>query len=131
MKFERGPTLATMAVASVTLFALAAACSGRGEEELAARGRLIADARACVSCHTADGSSSVGPTWKGLFGSKVPLDDGSETIANDAYLRESMLEPSAKTVRDFEKGRMETVIKPGSLSDEEIRALIAYIKTLR
>lgn len=117
-------------ILATSLLSLAAACAA-DTDELAVKGRAIAERRACVSCHSVDGSSSVGPTWKGLYGSRVPLDDGTEVTANDSYLSESMLYPSAKTVREFEKGRMETVIKPGSLSDEEVRALIAYIKSLR
>lgn len=117
-------------VIGTALLSLGAAC-GADIDEAAVAGKAIATRRACVSCHSVDGSASVGPTWKNLYGSTVPLDDGSEVVADEVYLNESMLDPSAKTVRGFEKGRMETVIKPGSLSEEEVRALIAYIESLR
>ncbi|MGH9198086.1 MAG: c-type cytochrome, partial [Acidimicrobiia bacterium] len=104
MRFQ---TLIGIAVALTGLLSAAAACNGNGGQDLAVQGRSIAQARACTSCHTTDGTSSVGPTWKNLYGSRVPLDDSSEVIADDAYLRESILDPSAKTVKDFEKGRME------------------------
>jgi hypothetical protein len=109
---------------------LLAACDGNPEEP-EPPGHQIANARACLSCHTTDGSTSTAPTWKGLYGSKVELDDGTKVIADEPYLRESMLQPSAKTVKGFEKGLMETVIRPNSLQPREIRALIDYIKSLR
>ena len=52
-------------------------------------------------------------------------------VADEDYLRESMLQPSAKTVKGFQPGLMETVIKPNSLSDDEVDALVAYIKELK
>lgn len=112
------------------LFVLAA-CGGSAESEpLAARGADLYQGKACASCHTVDGSKLVGPTWKGLYLSEVELDDGSKVVADEAYLRESMLEPSIKTVKDYPRGLMETVIKPNALSDAEVDALVAYIKSL-
>jgi cytochrome c oxidase subunit II len=110
---------------------LAAGCGSKKEQGLAAEGRQIAKARGCASCHTTDGSNGTGPTWKGLYGSTVLLDDDRTVTANEAYLRESMLQPTAKTVKGFQKGLMETTIRPNSLSEKEVKALIAYIKTLR
>jgi cytochrome c oxidase subunit II len=110
---------------------LAPGCGSGKEQGLAAEGRRIASSRGCVSCHTTDGSKGPGPTWRGLYGSTVILDDGKQLTANEAYLRESMLQPSAKTVKGFEKGLMETTIRPNSLSDKEVKALIEYIKTLK
>jgi len=68
-----------------------------------------------------------GPTFKGLFGHEVPLDGGARAIADENYVRESILEPQAKVVAGFQpvmptyKGRM---------SDKEIAAIVAYLKTL-
>lgn len=107
---------------------LLGSCRG---ERLVEEGEALAAENGCLSCHTTDGSASVGPTWKGLFGSPVELADGTTVVAGEAYLRESMLRPSAKTVKGFPGGLMETVIKPDSLTDGEVRALIAYIKSLR
>lgn len=127
---ESVPRVLLVFVLAGALLSLAAACGLGSDGGPADEGRALAQQRGCLSCHTSDGSSSVGPTWKGLYRSSVDLDDGTTVTAGDAYLRESILSPSAKTVNGFEKGRMETVIKPGSLSEEEIRALIAYIKSL-
>jgi cytochrome c oxidase subunit II len=113
------------------LMLVGAACGGGTKlSPLAAEGEKIRAEKGCASCHTVDGGTSLGPTWKGLDGSKVKLNDGSTVVANDAYLRESILHPSAKTVDGFKAGLMETVIKQGALNDHQVDALIAYIKTL-
>lgn len=72
-----------------------------------------------------------GPTWKGLYMSKVKLKSQETVIANDAYLTESITDPSAKTVAGYPEGVMAAAIKPGSVSQADVRALIAYIRTLR
>jgi cytochrome c oxidase subunit 2 len=118
------------------LFVLSA-CGGGGSaggatsNPAAARGADLYKTKACASCHTVDGSQLVGPSWKGLYQSEVELEDGTKVVADDVYLHESMLKPSAKTVKGFPAGLMETVIKPDSLTFEEANALVAYIKTLK
>lgn len=108
-----------------------ASCGGPEEPSgPAARGQTLATEKGCVNCHSTDGSDSVGPTWKGLAGSRVPLADGATVTATDSYLKESIQEPSAETVRGFQPGLMESVIKPGSITDTQAADLIAYIKTL-
>lgn len=108
--------------------ALLSAC--KPSDPLVANGQQIAKARGCVSCHSSDGAKSVGPTWIALYGSTVELDDGSKVVADDAYLKESMQDPSAKTVKGFPAGKMERSIPKGSLSENEVTALIAYIRSL-
>lgn len=78
-----------------------------------------------------NGEKRVAPTWKGLYMSKVELSTGETVIADEEYLRRSMLEPTSQTVKGFQEGLMETVIKPNSLTDAEVRALIAYIRSLK
>ena len=114
------------------LLLLPAACGGgNSPSPEAERGRTLYLQKACAGCHTVDGSKLIGPTWKGLYGQEVELDDGTKVVADDEYLRESMLQPSAKTVKGFQPGLMETVIKPNSLSEAQVDALIAYIKELK
>lgn len=111
---------------------LLAACGGNEPTSAPARsGEALYAEKSCVSCHTVDGSASVGPTWKGLYLSEVKLADGSTVTADDAYLRESILNPSAKTVEGYPPGLMETVIKPDSLSESEVDALVDYIRSLK
>ena len=79
----------------------------------------------CAACHSIDGSAATGPTWKGLYGHDVTLEDGSTVTADDAYIHESIVDPMAKIVQGFPPA-----MPPFTLSDDEINAIIAYMKTL-
>ncbi|MEZ4498579.1 MAG: c-type cytochrome [Thermomicrobiales bacterium] len=82
----------------------------------------------CLACHSTDGSQMVGPTWLGLYGHEVELEDGSTVIADDAYLMESILDPNAKVVKGFPAGAMPPY---GSiLTDDDVANLIAFIRSL-
>jgi cytochrome c oxidase subunit 2 len=117
-------------VPALLLFLAACGDGGNPTSTLAERGRTLYKEQGCAGCHTVDGTRLVGPTWKGLYGSEVELADGSTVEADEEYLKESILQPSAKTVAGFQPGLMETVIKPNSLSEDEVDALVAYIKEL-
>jgi len=91
-----------------------------------AQGEKVAVSFACTSCHTASGAAAVGPTWKGLYGSTVTLKDGSTVTADWAYITESIRTPGAKITEGFQ-AVMPTYT---SLSDADINALAAYIKSL-
>ncbi|GBC76040.1 Cytochrome c2 [bacterium HR07] len=103
------------------------------EEQLIARGQSLASSIGCTACHSADGTTLVGPTWKGLYGHEVEvvLPDGTETkvVADEAYLRESILDPNAKITKGFQANLMP--IYQGQLSEDDIKAIIAYIKSLQ
>ncbi|HUF97458.1 MAG TPA: cytochrome c [Ilumatobacter sp.] len=88
-------------------------------------GRKVARGNGCAACHGANGEGTVGPAFVGLYGSTVTFDDGSTTMADDAYLRESILEPSARRVEGFNLPMPEN-----DLSDEQVEQLIAYIRDL-
>jgi cytochrome c oxidase subunit 2 len=93
---------------------------------LAQVGELLVTRR-CLSCHSVDGSANIGPTLQGIYEHPVKLADGSEVIADDNYIRESILYPSAKLVAGY--GNQMTSFK-GLLKDREITAIIEYIKKL-
>lgn len=95
----------------------------------AERGEALAKQLGCAACHSPDGATSVGPTWQGLFGRTRPLADGSEVTADEAYIRESIVDPNAKVAEGFSPGIMPQDFGE-RLSDDEIRSLIEYIKTL-
>ncbi len=82
----------------------------------------------CLSCHSVDGSKMVGPTWKGLYGHEVELEDGTKVIADVDYLVESIKDPNAKVVKDFPAGAMPPY--GAILTDENIMDLVAYIQSL-
>ena len=77
-------------------------------------------------CHTVDGSASVGPTWKGLFGKTETMTDDSTAVVDEAYLREAIINPNATVVAGFSP-----IMPPYALSNEELDALIAYTKVLK
>ncbi len=86
----------------------------------------------CMACHSTDGSliGKVGPSWKGLFGSTRLFSDGTQAVADEAYLRKSIVDPSAKVVRGFEKSESGMPIYGGVLSDSQLDSLILFMKTL-
>lgn len=105
------------------------ACGGSSGGELsteAADGRAIALRQGCASCHGADGSGGVGPSFVGLYGSHVTLTDGSTVVADDEYLRRSITDPGAERVEGY------AVNMPfnADVTEEDIEAVLAYIREL-
>jgi cytochrome c oxidase subunit II len=99
-----------------------------GGTDLVTVGRTVAVRRACLSCHTIDGQRHIGPTWRGLYMSRVKLTSGSEVTADEAYLTKSMMEPHADVVLGFNP------VMPsyhGVLEEPETAALVEFIKSLR
>lgn len=90
-------------------------------------GEQVAQQYACMTCHVPDGSGQA-PSWNGLFGSTENLADGSTVEVDENYIRESILEPNAKIVEGYSEGLMNTY--QGTLNEEQITAIIEYIKTL-
>ncbi len=106
----------------------AASAQGAGGD-LAARGAQVAQQYGCIGCHSVDGSATVGPTWKGLFGKTETLEDGRTVTVDEEYLRRSILEPGAEIVKGYPNVMPNTY--KDQLSEEELEALIAYIKSLK
>ncbi len=95
--------------------------------DLVEAGRQVVEQNACGACHSIDGTKNVGPTWKGLFGSSESMTDGSSFVVDEAYIAESIRNPAAKIVAGFDNAM--TVFD--FLSDDEINALVEYIKTIQ
>jgi cytochrome c oxidase subunit 2 len=94
--------------------------------DLGAQGKLLAQARGCIACHSIDGAPGVGPTWKGLYGKNETLDNGSSVVADDAYLAQAIADPKASIVKGYPP-----VMPQQPWSDAELAALVGYIKTLK
>ncbi|MGR9105787.1 MAG: cytochrome c oxidase subunit II [Gammaproteobacteria bacterium] len=90
-----------------------------------ASGREVAEQQGCLGCHTTDGSPSVGPTWKGLFGSEQKLNDGTRVVADEDFFKESVEDPAATVIEGFAP-----IMPPYKLSAEQLDALVAYAKSL-
>ena len=99
-----------------------------GLSELARLGQQLYRDQGCVSCHTVDGSPSLGPTWKGLYGSERELEDGTTVIADEEYLELSIFEPNAQIVKGY---RPVMPAYRSKLTEEELHGIIEYIKTLK
>jgi cytochrome c oxidase subunit 2 len=87
--------------------------------------KLFADLT-CNTCHL-DNGQGLGPVLKGLYGKPVLLSNGQTVTADDAYIRESILNPQAKVVAGFQP------IMPtfqGLVTEEQLLQLIAYVKSL-
>ncbi len=98
--------------------------SGEGMS-MAEYGERLYVSKACVTCHSVDGSPGNGPTWQGIWGHDQPMADGSSIVVDENYVRESILNPKAAIVAGYQP------VMPtyqGLLSDKEIDALVAYIK---
>jgi cytochrome c oxidase subunit II len=95
---------------------------------LAQRGELAAVDYGCTRCHTSDGTPHIGPTWAGLYRSRVPLERGEDVLADEEYLTEAMMDPTAQVHRGF------APVMPsyfGALPAAETAAIVEYIKSLR
>ncbi|TRY33286.1 cytochrome c oxidase subunit II [Aliiglaciecola sp. M165] len=85
-------------------------------------GKDLSQISGCLGCHNFT-DSSIGPTWKNLYGKMQTLADGSQVLVDDAYLKESVLNPTAKIVKGFAP-----IMPVMQLNDLEMDSIIAYIK---
>ncbi len=93
---------------------------------LVADGRTLFTRYGCSGCHGGHGTVRA-PSLNGVYGSPVPLADGSTIIADDRYLRDSILMPTKRVVASY------APVMPsfaGQISEEDLISLIAYIKSL-
>jgi cytochrome c oxidase subunit 2 len=100
--------------------------AGGSSGTLAANGQQLFQQLGCATCHRAD-TQGRGPNLVGLFGKPVLLDDGRTVMADENYIRESILNPGTKIVSGF-KPIMPTF--QGQVSEENLMALVAYVKSL-
>lgn len=90
-------------------------------------GKQLFNSQGCAGCHSIDGTRIVGPSLKGKYGTTEQLADGSSVTIDDNYIHESLMSPGAKVVAGFAP---QMPPYQGRLKDDEISALIDYIKTL-
>jgi cytochrome c oxidase subunit 2 len=94
-------------------------------DSLLEKGRQLVESHGCRACHSQDGSSSLGPGWKDLYGRSEQLADGTRVQVDEAYLKESILEPQARLVQGYPP-----VMVAYTFSQDELAAVVAFIKSL-
>ncbi len=96
-------------------------------------GLQVLKKNACISCHSLDGSKIVGPSFKGLWGSERDvIDENGKRVkvnADENYIQTSIYEPNQQVVEGFNKGLM--ISYKEAITDEELRQIIEYLKTLK
>lgn len=103
----------------------------REPEDPLERGKLLYKRKGCATCHYAgqEGANGPGPSYNGSWGKTVALESGGETAFDENYVRESILNPQAKKRKGYGAASPMNSYA-GQLKDEQIDALIAFIKSL-
>jgi len=99
---------------------------GGGEGSMAENGKKLFEQLACGNCHK-DDNSGRGPSLVGVYGKQQPLSGGGSVKVDEAYIRESILQPQAKVVAGFEP------VMPtfqGLVSEEQVVQLVEFVKSL-
>ncbi len=94
-------------------------------------GLVLLRSTGCIACHSLDGNRLVGPTFKGSYGSRqTVIEDGKEmeVVVDEAYIRESILEPNQKLVKDYGRNLMQSYRT--LLNDDQINLMIEYLKSI-
>jgi len=100
--------------------------AGGASAPLQETGKELFASLGCATCHRSDVQGR-GPNLAGIYNKPVQLEDGRTVVADENYVRESILDPTAKIVDGF-KPVMPTF--QGIVSEEELNALVAYVKSL-
>jgi uncharacterized membrane protein len=114
---------ATFLLACVLIGALIAEPAGNASA--AAEGGKLFVSQGCAACHQT-GSSQIAPDLHGVFNSTQVLADGTNVVADEAYLLESIRQPQQRIV----KGYAAAMPPYAHLSDEQVEQLVAYLKSL-
>ncbi len=90
-------------------------------------GEFLYTREGCKACHSLDGTTVVGPSFKNVYGFEFLTTTGETVLADDAYIKESILDPNASIIDGYQP-----VMTPyaGKLGDKEIEAIIEFLKTL-
>ncbi|MBK9031132.1 MAG: cytochrome c oxidase subunit II [Myxococcales bacterium] len=89
-------------------------------------GASIYEKKGCIACHSIDGSPRIGPTWKGSFGTDIPLEGGGTVKMDEAYIKRSIEAPTSQIHAGFPPSMPVTPLSP-----KEIEGVIEYFKTLK
>lgn len=102
--------------------------AGGIEGTMAQQGEKLFEQLGCSTCHLLDQQGGRCPNLRGVYGSHIQLSDGKSVVVDDAYIRESILNPNAKIVAGYKPDVMPTF--QGQITEEQLLRLIVYIKSL-
>jgi mono/diheme cytochrome c family protein len=96
------------------------------------QGRHFYETLGCVACHSIDGTTAgrAGPTFLGLYGRERDFASGEPEIADELYIKESILKPQARIVRGYEHSEVSMPTYEGVVTDPQIQSLTWFIKSL-
>ncbi|MBW6496955.1 MAG: cytochrome c oxidase subunit II [Bacteroidales bacterium] len=99
--------------------------------DLALLGRQIVESKGCLACHSLDGSTIIGPTFKGAWGSNVPVitqGQQREVLFDYDYVRRSIYEPDYDIHQGYRPGQMFSY--EGEISEQQIELIVEFLKSL-
>lgn len=89
-------------------------------------GRALLDKNGCLACHSLDGTPILAPTFKGIFGRTQSLSDGSNIVIDEAYLKDSILHPTAKMVKGYQP-----LMPQMNIPESDLQAIVDYLKSMK
>jgi cytochrome c oxidase subunit 2 len=99
--------------------------------DLALLGRQIVESKGCLACHSLDGSTIIGPTFKGAWGSNVPVitqGQDREVLYDYEYVKRSIYEPDYDIHRGYRAGQMFSY--EGEITEQQIELIVEFLKSL-
>ena len=125
--------LAVAALCALPLAAVACGGSDAGGTASGGPGEEAYRQYACASCHSLDGREGTGPTFKGLAGSTVTLEDGKQVKADAAYLEKAIVDPDADVTEGYNAGLMKASIDGFDLGSkpEDVQKLVEFIQGVK
>ena len=90
-------------------------------------GKTVYTEKGCVACHSLDGTKGTGPTWLDLYGSTAEFTNGDTRKVDEAYIRDSILNPAHEVVAGYQN------VMPtfqGQIKDPEILGVIEFMKSI-
>ncbi len=103
--------------------------SSLGELTPVELGERLFTLKTCSSCHTLDGNKLVGPSFKDLYGSDREQEDGSVLFADEAYLRDSIMDPTSAVTKGYPPSMPDFSAGPLKIEENELIGLIEFIKS--
>jgi len=95
-------------------------------------GLKVLQKNGCIACHSVDGTKSVGPTFKKLYGSTIDVTTAGasrKVKVDDAYIESSITDPNKDIAAGFPQGVMKSY--KGIIKDNDIKLVSEYLKTLK